>query len=160
VDPGDVGPEPASYRDGMATAFDTAHATPVRSPARDPRQRLLNGIPLRERQLLVGGAPTVVLEGGEGPPVVLLHGGIETGGSYWAPVVPRLAATHRLVVPDVPGLGASEPMARLDAETVGDWLAALLRLTGDERPTLVAHSLLGSLAARFAARHPGLLGRP
>ena len=159
VDPGDVGPKPASYRDGMATASDTEHATPARSPAHDPRRRLLAGIALRERQLVVAGAPTVVLEGGDGPPVVLLHGGIETGGAYWAPVVPRLAETHRLVVPDAPGLGASEPMARLDDETVGDWLAALLRLTGDGRPTLVAHSLLGSLAARFAVRHPELLGR-
>ena len=106
---------------------------------------------------MVAGAPTVVLEGGEGPPVVLLHGGIESGGAYWAPVISRLAETHRLVVPDVPGLGASDPLARLDDAAFAEWLAALLRLIGDERPALVAHSLLGSLAARFAARQRDLL---
>ena len=143
----------------MATASDTEHVTPARSPARDPRRRLLAGIPLRERQLVVAGAPTVVLEGGEGPPVVLLHGGIETGGAYWAPVVPRLAESHRLVVPDVPGLGESEPVERLDAAVFAEWLRALLRLTGTEKPTLVAHSLLGSFAARFATRQEDLLGR-
>jgi 2-hydroxymuconate-semialdehyde hydrolase len=152
VDPGDVGREPASYRDGMATAFEAQRAAQGRSP----RTRLLAGLPLEERRVVVAGAPTVLLEGGEGPTVLLLHGGIESGGAYWAPVVPRLAATHRLVVPDVPGLGESDPVARLDDDAFAEWLGALLRLT-DEPPALVAHSLLGSLAARFAARQRNLL---
>jgi 2-hydroxymuconate-semialdehyde hydrolase len=89
--------------------------------------------------------------------VVLLHGGIECGGLYWAPVIARLAQRHRLVIPDAPGLGESEPVTRLEAAAFDGWLAALLRLTGAEQPALVAHSLLGSLAARFAAQHGGLL---
>ncbi len=153
MDPGDVGRGLASYRDGMATAFDIQHA----AAARSPRQRLLAGLPLEERRVVVAGAPTVVLEGGEGPPVVLLHGGIESGGAYWAPAISRLAETHRLVVPDMPGLGASEPLARLDEDAFAEWFVALLRLIGDERPALVAHSLLGSLAARFAARQRDLV---
>ena len=62
----------------------------------------------------MAGISTAVLEGGDGPPLVLLHGGIECGGAYWAPVIARLAENHRLVVPDAPGLGESEPVARLD----------------------------------------------
>ena len=38
------------------------------------RRRLLAGLPVRERQLHLGGIATVVLEGGGGPPLVLLHG--------------------------------------------------------------------------------------
>jgi pimeloyl-ACP methyl ester carboxylesterase len=100
-----------------------------------------------------------VLEGGDGPPLVLLHGGIECGGAYWAPVISRLAESHRLIVPDAPGLGESEPVARLDAAAFGDWFAELVRLTCREEPALIAHSLVGSLAARFAARHGDLLRR-
>jgi pimeloyl-ACP methyl ester carboxylesterase len=91
--------------------------------------------------------------------MVLLHGGIQSGGVYWGRVISHLADSHRLVVPDVPGLGESAPLARLDAAVFADWLAALLRLTCQERPTLIAHSLNGSLAARFAARHGHLLRR-
>jgi pimeloyl-ACP methyl ester carboxylesterase len=123
------------------------------------RDRLLKGLPVDERRLNVNGIGTVVLEGGQGSPLVLLHGGIECGGAYWAPVIDRLAETHRLVVPDVPGLGESEPVALLDAVAFADWFTELLRLTCDEKPTLVAHSLLGTLAARFASQRGDLLRR-
>jgi pimeloyl-ACP methyl ester carboxylesterase len=128
-----------------------------RSTDDELRRRLLAGIPVTERRLELAGVSTAVLEGGDGPPMVLMHGGIETGGVYWAPVISGLAENHRLVVPDVPGLGESEPAGRLDAAIFAEWLTALLRLTCDEKPTLVAHSLNGSLAAGFATQHAGLL---
>ena len=50
-----------------------------------------------------------MLEGGDGPPIVLLHG---PGGNaaHWARVIGELAATHRVIAPDLPGQGASEPL--------------------------------------------------
>lgn len=123
------------------------------------RARLLQGLPIEERRIDVDGVSTVVLEGGDGPPLVLLHGGIECGGAYWAPVVAGLARGHRLVIPDIPGLGESAPVARLDDEAFGRWMEGLLRLTCDQPPTLIAHSLIGTLAARFAANHKDLLHR-
>jgi 2-hydroxymuconate-semialdehyde hydrolase len=121
------------------------------------RERLLAGIPVAERRLDLTGKSTAVLEGGDGPPMVLLHGGIETGGVYWAPVISSLAERYRLVVPDIAGLGESAPLDHLDPGAFSDWLAALIRQTCDERPTLIAHSLPGSLAARFAVHHADLL---
>ena len=56
--------------------------------ARAPRERMLAGLPVDERRLDLAGASTAVLEGGDGPPLVLLHGGIECGGAIWAPVSP------------------------------------------------------------------------
>jgi 2-hydroxymuconate-semialdehyde hydrolase len=120
---------------------------------------MLAGLPVTARRLDAGGASTALLEGGAGSPLVLLHGGIECGGAYWAPVIARLVEDHRVVVPDAPGLGESEPLARLDDETFGRWLRELVRLTCEERPTLVAHSLLGTMAARFAAAHSDALAR-
>lgn len=114
---------------------------------------------MSSRRLALAGTSTAVLEAGAGPPLVLLHGGIECGGAIWGPVVERLAERHRVVVPDLPGLGESEPVARLDAATFADWFRALLDETCDARPTLVAHSLGGSLAARFATEHGERLER-
>ena len=125
----------------------------------DARERLLADVPVTERRLPVAGVSTAVLERGDGPPLMLLHGGIECGGAYWAPVISHLAESHRLVIPDVPGLGESEPVARLDAAAFADWLGELVRITCPEKPALIAHSLLGSLAARFAAEHGDLLRR-
>ena len=122
-----------------------------------PRGRLLRDLPVQGQRLDVNGIDTFVLAGGQGPPLVLLHGGIECGGAYWAPVISRLAQNRRLIIPDVPGLGESGPVRRLDADTFGTWFAALLWQTCDEKPALAAHSLLGSMAARFAARRSDLL---
>jgi pimeloyl-ACP methyl ester carboxylesterase len=123
------------------------------------RERLLRDLPVERRRIDVGGLSTFVVEGGEGPPVLLLHGGIESGGACWGPAIARLARTCRLVVPDVPGLGESDPVARLDPARIGEWLAELIGLTCRERPTLVAHSLLGGPVARLVARRGDLVGR-
>ncbi|MEU4606640.1 alpha/beta hydrolase [Kribbella sp. NPDC023972] len=123
------------------------------------RARLLRGLPVEERRIDVNGVSTIVLEGGDGPPLVLLHGGIECGGPYWAPVVSSLARNHRLVIPDMPGLGESDPVTRLDSPAFDGWLRALLRLTCDQPPMVIAHSLIGTLAARFAVRDGELLQR-
>lgn len=126
-------------------------------PDGDARARLLGGVPVSERRIEAAGSSTVVLEGGGGPPLVLLHGGIECGGVYWAPVVASLAERNRVVVPDVPGLGESDPVERLDAASFTRWLDDVLAKTCDEEPVVIAHSLVGTLAARFAARHAALL---
>jgi 2-hydroxymuconate-semialdehyde hydrolase len=124
----------------------------------DSRQQLLAGIPVEESRLELAGVSTAVLEAGKGSPVVLLHGGIQCGGVYWGPVIPGLAEKNRLVVPDVPGLGESDPVDRLDAAFT-EWFTALLRQTCPEPPMVIAHSLVGSMAVRLAAEHHDLVGR-
>jgi pimeloyl-ACP methyl ester carboxylesterase len=123
------------------------------------RGRLLTGLPVTERRLRCAGGFTTVLEGGEGPPMILLHGGTDLGGVLWAPAIPRLTGSARVVVPDLPGFGESEPLAEMNEEVFSDWLAEIVRMTCDEKPILLAHSLLGSLAVRFAIHHGDMLRR-
>jgi 2-hydroxymuconate-semialdehyde hydrolase len=118
---------------------------------------MLAGLPVTAHALDVDGIDTSILEAGAGPPLVLMHGGIECGGAYWAPVIARLAEHHRLIVPDAPGLGESAPVHRLDDDTFAAWFSGVLEQTQCVRPTLVAHSVLGSTAARFAAQRPDRL---
>ena len=121
------------------------------------RAPVLASTSARARTLDVDGVATSILEGGDGPPLLLLHGGVESGAGIWAPVFDRLAATHRVVAPDLPGLGESEPLPALDADSFASWLRGVLQAVGLGRPTVMAHSLGGSLAARFAGGAPGEL---
>lgn len=124
-----------------------------------PRQRMLAGLGSSPRMRDIDGVPTSIFEVGDGPALVLLHGGIECGGALWAPVLVRLAARHRVLVPDLPGLGESAPVDRLDVDRFDRWFTDLLRTTGTERPTVVAHSLIGSISARAATRWRGMVRR-
>jgi pimeloyl-ACP methyl ester carboxylesterase len=122
------------------------------------RDRMLAGVPATSHLLEAAGIITSVIEVGDGPPLLLLHGGIECGGVMWGPVLAQLGETNRVVVPDVPGLGESAPAHPLDLDTFTSWLRGVISQTGLERPTLIAHSLVGSLAARFATRGDGVIG--
>jgi pimeloyl-ACP methyl ester carboxylesterase len=117
------------------------------------REQLLEGLPVSERRLTVAGAETVVLEGGEGPPLVLLHG-VGGNGAHWARVFPELVTTHRVIAPDLPGQGASEPLGPDELMT---WLDELIERTCAVPPALIGNATGGAIAARFAAARPGRL---
>jgi pimeloyl-ACP methyl ester carboxylesterase len=128
-----------------------------RSSGHDARQRLLDGIPVTERRLQLAGVSTAVLEGGDGPPVVLLHSSGEFA-ALWMRVIPDLVTTHRVVAPDLPGHGASEVAdGQLDTDHVVAWLDALIEHTCPSSPALVGHGLGGAIAARFGIVHPDRL---
>ena len=83
------------------------------------RERLLAGAPMSERRY---GArrrnPTAVLEGGAGPPIVVLHAEGEFA-ALWTTVIPDLVHTHRVIAPDLPGHGESGATGPLDVATCG-----------------------------------------
>ena len=132
----------------------------IRTPAiPDARERLLAGIPAAQRQLQLAGVSTAVLEGGDGPPVVLLHGP-GWNATHWMQVIPELVTTHRVVAPDLPGQGASAVAdGLLDADRVLAWLDELIARTCTSPPALVGYALGGAIAARFAIDHSGRVGR-
>lgn len=119
-------------------------------PADVYRRRLLADLPVAERQLRLAGVSTAVLEGGSGPPLVLLHGPGESAAK-WMRVVPDLVRTHRVIAPDLPAHGSSVVIdGHMDLDGMLAWLGALIDRTASSRPTLVGHVLGGAIAARFA----------
>jgi len=130
-----------------------------RHAGEDVRERLLAEMPVTERRLELAGVSTAVLEGGDGPPVVLLHGPGEFA-ALWARVIPDMVTTHRVVAPDLPGHGASDlPDGPLDADRVLAWLGELIDRTCPSPPALVGHLLGGAVAARFAGDQGDRLSR-
>jgi pimeloyl-ACP methyl ester carboxylesterase len=129
-------------------------------PGQGARRRLLADMPITERRLLLAGISTAVLEGGDRPPVVLLHGPM-ANATHWMGIIPRLAATHRVIVPDLPGHGASEVTGegRVDSGRVMEWLGALIEQTCQMPPALVGQLLGGAIAARYAIEHSHRLNR-
>jgi pimeloyl-ACP methyl ester carboxylesterase len=123
------------------------------------RARLFSGLPVSERTLELAGISTAVVEGGEGPPVVLLHGPAGNA-AHWMRVMPLLVQTHRVIAPDLPAHGASQAFdGALDLARVLNWLGELIQRTCSAPPSLVGHLLGGSIAAWFASGESPRLSR-
>ncbi len=113
----------------------------------------------RIEEIATHGTTLHVRIGGSGPAVILLHGYGETG-DMWAPLAAALAPTHRVVVPDLRGLGLSErPAEGYDKRTQGGDIAGLLEALQIPSAVVVAHDIGNMVAFALAADHPGLVTR-
>lgn len=98
--------------------------------------------------------------GGNGPPVLFVHG-FPLSGEMWQPTVERLerAGDWRMIVPDLRGHGRSEATAEASMARYADDLAGLLEALGESRPVvLVGLSMGGIIGFEFFRRHRARLG--
>src|ERR671910_1628824 len=108
---------------------------------------------------VVGEADYHVANGGEGPPVLLLHGFPETH-LCWHAVAPRLARDHAVVAPDLRGHGASRASAGgpygqgFSKREMARELVELMSALGHERFAVVGHDRGARVAFRLALDHP------
>lgn len=108
----------------------------------------------RGETVVRSGAVAVAVRdhGGEGRPVLLLHG---AGGNLlaWEGFAPRLIDEHRVLALDLRGHGRSGD-GPWEWEAVLDDLEAVIDHFGLDNPAVVGHSLGGMLAGMWARRHP------
>ncbi|WP_227982031.1 alpha/beta fold hydrolase [Nocardia spumae] len=117
--------------------------------------------PLRTETVRVttGSAELAVTIAGSGPPLVLLHGWPHTR-HIWHRVAPELARAHRIVAPDLRGLGeSSRPAHGYDAGTVAADIVGLLDRLGIGRAALMALDVSVPAAVLTALRHPDRVER-
>ena len=107
-----------------------------------------------ERYARIEGARLRYEVGGDGPPLVLLHG---LGGSLsnWVELAPLLARRHRVLVPDLPGHGGSGKLvAAHDLAGFAGCVARLAEQEGALPAAIVGHSAGGLIALRLAVERP------
>ena len=107
-----------------------------------------------QRWVVVDGRPANLVDIGEGPPLVFVHG---LGGAWqnWLENILEFARDHRVIAVDLPGFGASEmPREDISISVYGVWLDALLGELGLEAVTLVGNSMGGFISAEVAIKFP------
>lgn len=119
----------------------------------------LMGTGTQERFYDVGSIRTRVLEAGDGPPLLILHG---TGGhaeTYQRNIGP-LAEHFRVIVPDMIGHGYTDrPDVRYTLDDFSDHLFGLLDVLGTDKAHLSGESLGGCVAAWMALQQPERIDR-
>jgi haloacetate dehalogenase len=113
----------------------------------------------------VGDVALRVRHGGEGPPVLLVHGHPRTGAT-WHRVAPRLvAAGHTVVCPDMRGYGRSgkadlrSDHAQQSKRAVAGDLVRLMQQLGHRTFTVAGHDRGCYVALRAALDHPAAVER-
>lgn len=105
----------------------------------------------------VGGAEIYYEIHGDGPPLVLLHGGVDPSQTFGAPLA-AMARTHQVIAIHLRGHGFStDSDAPWSAEAMADDVAAVLRQLGIGRARVMGYSLGAGVALQVAMRHPELV---
>jgi 4,5:9,10-diseco-3-hydroxy-5,9,17-trioxoandrosta-1(10),2-diene-4-oate hydrolase len=113
--------------------------------------------------IAVGARGIHLVEAGNGPPLLMLHGGGPgaSGVSNYARNIAPLARRFRVLVPDLPGYGrSSKVLSRTDP--FGDLAESMLGLLdglGVRRAAVVGNSLGGACALRMALERPERVSR-
>lgn len=97
--------------------------------------------------------------GGSGPAVVLLHGYAETS-HMWNPLMPQLAKTHTVIVPDLRGAGGSaKPPGGYDKKNMAVDIHELVKSLGINNAAIVGHDIGLMVAYAYAAQFPNETSR-
>jgi pimeloyl-ACP methyl ester carboxylesterase len=106
-----------------------------------------------------GGLRLHAVIGGEGPPLLLVHGWPENWYA-WRRVMPALARDFEVIAVDQRGIGRSDKPARgYDTGTLADDLVALMDALGHERFAVVGHDTGHFISYALAADHPNRVER-
>lgn len=107
-----------------------------------------------ERDAEVNGVRIHYSIGGQGSPVVLLHGYAQTS-HMWNPILPLLAQNHTVIVPDLRGAGgSSKPESGYDKKNMALDIHALVTSLGLKRASIVGHDIGLMVAYAYAAQFP------
>jgi pimeloyl-ACP methyl ester carboxylesterase len=111
-----------------------------------------------ERLTDARGSRIRYLVGGEGEPLLLVHG-LGGAASNWLALAPLLLPRRRVLVPELPGHGGSEPLpAAANLNAYADRLGLVAEREGFSEAGVVGHSLGGAIVLRLAIRRPDLVG--
>ncbi|WP_283139756.1 alpha/beta fold hydrolase [Rhizohabitans arisaemae] len=128
-------------------------------PPRDESVVQLDG-PWTHRTVHAGGTRFHVVEAGEGPLVLFLHGFPEFWWAWRHQLVSLPAAGYRAVAVDLRGYGASDkPPRGYDLITLAGDAAGLIRALGESGAIVVGHDWGGLLAWTMAAFDPKVVQR-
>ena len=149
-----VGKRVARTVNGQAEPSSGPVATPCPSGDQPLNGGEITDRPFRLRTVRIHGHDVTYRMAGEGPTVVLIHG-IAGSSTTWRAVMPALAEHYTVIAPDLLGHGQSaKPRGDYSLGAYASGVRDLLAVLGQDRVTVIGHSLGGGVAMQFSYQFP------
>jgi len=108
----------------------------------------------KTQDIATNGTTLHVRVGGSGPAVVLIHGFGDTG-DMWEPLAAELVKTHRVVIPDLRGMGLSaKPEDGFEKKNQAKDIRGVLDRLGIDQADVVGHDIGVMVSYAYAATYP------
>lgn len=91
---------------------------------------------------------------GSGPAIVLIHG-FPADGNLWRNIWEPLSVCYTILVPDLPGTGASPLTGHTGLSEMADAVNEILEQENQPAAVIAGHSMGGYIALAFARKYPG-----
>lgn len=110
---------------------------------------------IQDKWVKVGEINTHYLVGGEGSPLVLIHGGASCADDEWVHNLEPLAQHHRIYAPDLVGFGKTDkPPVDYTFKLFSSFFEDFMNALELRRASIAGHSLGGGIALGFTLTHP------
>ena len=145
-------PAPGSFTECFRFTSEGGQARPIESLLQDVATRW-KVVGFETRRIRAGQTSIQVASGGNGLPVILLHG-YPQSGETWRRVAPELAKERQVIIPDLPGMGLSDIKVQgYDLLSIVEDIHTVVAALGLKEVDLIGHDWGGAVGAVYALRY-------
>ncbi|MBN8658685.1 MAG: alpha/beta fold hydrolase [Anaerolineae bacterium] len=108
---------------------------------------------MKQKQLQHNDQTITYWQGGQGDPLLLVHGGIGNAEVHWKHIWDQLAEKYTVIAPNLPAFSGTSPLQRAGFAQVADWLVELLDALKVESAHVIGNSFGGGVSRLMASRH-------
>jgi pimeloyl-ACP methyl ester carboxylesterase len=115
---------------------------------------LSSNLVLKPESLKIGSKKARIWTCGEGPNVVLVHGGMGDAPQHWDELAKRIGSQYRIIAPALPGYEGSDPLEQPSWNALTDWLRDIFDALSIKQAPLAGNSFGAATSRAFTGRFP------
>lgn len=108
---------------------------------------------MHQQIIHVNNKPVNLWLGGQGVPLLLIHGGIGDAELHWKHVWNQLADRYTVIAPNLPSFSGTSPLERAGFAQIADWVVQLIDALNIESANVIGNSFGGGVSRLMASRH-------
>ena len=108
---------------------------------------------MQKTEIIISKKKVSYWQGGDGAPLLLIHGGIGNAELHWKPVWNQLAERYTVIAPNLPSFGETSPLERAGFAQIADWVVSLMDALNIESANVIGNTFGGGVSRLMASRH-------